>query len=530
MDSCFVFDNLFEGIFKYDTKYNEFSFKVDSFSIASYPSNVRNIWYKCYPELLRKYPKLSKVYDKTRLMNEIENDELLSSIPLTLVSSDDIKERTFHKLFDQDAKFQSLTDKSDRKHYDFTYAIKYDLPNFKGLNIDLYLNDNLISIKQAAKFCDVIDIKYVIKWYNKNEVPTSYDCYKQFSNKELNVFAHVEEIKSEKLKSDMAKCILQHTHEKNITDSNLIKYGGLNHYAKFDLHNKDVVLQVLTIFDNTDEYDKIMTPVTDKIIEVPISVEIFNKLCQVFKLTTNQCLQISKLNSTYDEQLLNYRPKILVEWFVQSIELKRINHDNFNEIYDKHKPESKSRVELAVAWIKTYHEEPPIEIYVSPNETNRSGVNLYRTWCNNVNSNTVPMEMVNIGYWDFMMRNEGKKKNPNHTILYTFFSNTLENKIIFTKSDVDLLSPAINRYFIPVDYDLLKPFLHEELVTNDICTFTQVTKDDWEKIAGGRCDLDIVAFSEMKNIYRERTPLKEVLEYLINSIELKFNVEIVTNE
>jgi hypothetical protein len=133
------------------------------------------------------------------------------------------------------------------------------------------------------------------------------------------------------------------------------------------------------------------------------------------------------------------------------------------------------------------------------------------------------MEMLSMKYYDYMVKSNGVKRNPNQTIMYSYFSNSNENKLIFCKSDVELLDPAIPRYYIPVEFKKLKQYLHEDLLTTDICMFTQLTKNDWEKVAGGKEDIDIVAFNDMKNVYRERMPLKEVIKYLIDNIEIEFD-------
>jgi hypothetical protein len=227
--------------------------------------------------------------------------------------------------------------------------------------------------------------------------------------------------------------------------------------------------------------------------------------------------------------LLSY-PKIdvIAEWFAQRIETKAINSSNFTEYWEKwgSRINNNSRAELCGKWIQYQKEEPPLPIYVSPNTTCGSyNQSPNRIWCTYVNPATIPKEMTSINYYDYMIATKGRKRNPNHTTMYTFFSNTDENKIIFCKSDVELFSPARPRYSIAVEYDKLKPFLHEELDTNGICSFTHLTKDDWNKVAGGNDTFDVVCFSEMKNVYRERTPLKEVLNHFVTAIALQFDIE-----
>ena len=57
-----------------------------------------------------------------------------------------------------------------------------------------------------------------------------------------------------------------------------------------------------------------------------------------------------------------------------------------------------------------------------------------------------------------------------------------------------------------------------------------MTKDDWNKVAGGRDDIDIVAFSDTKNIFRHRTPMMELMTYIIAAIEIKFGINVTMHE
>lgn len=215
-------------------------------------------------------------------------------------------------------------------------------------------------------------------------------------------------------------------------------------------------------------------------------------------------------------------------WFESEIRLKCITSDNFKELFDKYVKEhfTPTFQTLGFAWIAAYHEEPPIEIYGAPNLNVCNNTNA-KIWRECVNASTIPMEMTNMSYYDFMIKNAGEKLNPNECVMWSFFSNSLENKIIFCKADVEFNMPAIKRYHIPIEYAKVKPFLHEELLTNDICMFSKVKDDDWAKISGGKVDIDCVVFSDMKNIYRERTPLKDVIKYLISMISIKFDVNCV---
>ena len=230
-------------------------------------------------------------------------------------------------------------------------------------------------------------------------------------------------------------------------------------------------------------------------------------------------------------KILEISPDYVDYWFCNEIDRKSINklnfEDMFNEYYMNRALPENSR--HGFEWIKTYHEEPPLKIYMSPNH-NVDGETNSRIWSRCVNAFTIPKEMTSMNYYEYMVKTNGKRRDPDATVMYSFFSNSLENKIIFCRSDVEFTEPAVCRYTIPVDFSLVKPYLHEELETNGICMFCKVSEDDWDKIAGGRKNADIVCFSDCKNIYRERNPLKNVITYIINMIQDKFDKEVIPVE
>lgn len=202
----------------------------------------------------------------------------------------------------------------------------------------------------------------------------------------------------------------------------------------------------------------------------------------------------------------------------------------YNELIDKyikgHTAETDNKLAyLGMLYIKRFHEEPPLVLYGSPN-TNISGNTNKKMWNKYVNDSTTPKEMTDMFFWKFMIKNNGNKRSEKSTSIYTFFSNSLENKIIFVKSDVVLDSPAVLRVDIPIEFNKLKSYLHEGIETNNICMFTELTANDFNKISGGRGDIDCVVFSDRKNVYCERTPLRNVMKHLLESIEVEYEIEI----
>ena len=198
----------------------------------------------------------------------------------------------------------------------------------------------------------------------------------------------------------------------------------------------------------------------------------------------------------YKEQIRNYLYKLLSQCIVNKVDIspyygivsKFELRDYKYEIVSNNNPPKGiknfiggmgfvSRVveTLGTNYIKTYHKEPPIEIYSSPRVAP-----MEETWRKYVN-NDVPAEISKYSYYDYMIRNNGSRRPKNITALYTYLSNTTENKIIFINNDNTLDKPARLRHIIPINYDKVKDFLAEELITNDISLLTQVSNKDWEK-------------------------------------------------
>ena len=179
---------------------------------------------------------------------------------------------------------------------------------------------------------------------------------------------------------------------------------------------------------------------------------------------------------------------------------------------------------LGWKYIEAYKEVPPLKIYTNPKIENIS--NIWRK----VTSFEIPLEMTNQKYYDYMISHDGEKRPENITAMYSYFSNTAENKLIFISNDDVLDKPAKLRYIIPVKYDVIKEFVTEDIDTNDICLFTTVSNADWAKIANSNERLDIVAFSDIKNVYKERTPMKTLIQFFKDAIELKFDCSLKLEE
>ena len=180
---------------------------------------------------------------------------------------------------------------------------------------------------------------------------------------------------------------------------------------------------------------------------------------------------------------------------------------------------------IAMAYVKAYKAEPPFKFYHGPN-VNINGVNLERTWRKFVN-NDVPFEMVKQRYYEFMRKNNGRKKPENITGMYVYISNCTNSKMIFIDDKLELGGPAKKVGEIPVPFEDIKTYLIGELDMNNTCLLDKFTSEEWTKTTGNpECLNDCIVISDEKNVYRERTPILKLINWFIECIGCKFDVEI----
>lgn len=548
---AFIFANVFDTLFDYDEKYDELAFKKEisaqtiTDDINSRSKGLRDIWYRCYPVLMRHY-NLYMVYDEDQLLNAIEYDNDYAFIPDAFVTQKMLNEHIFNKPIEQDYIFKQLTEQNDRDHFSLTHPVKYA----DGLNVDNYAERGLIDIIHLKNFLNVMDVKWTIKYLNDYKINAQLVAKRLY--KEPNFDELFALIVDDSTKRKLASVILENA--KGIRSFGLIPYSDvLKNYRLFDFTNEDISCMV------TEE----MVRQLNECCKEPQDMSTGNRVEQTInalKETFHYCLRY-KHSGDYLKLVLKYgslddilnacfincdatidwmvqrRSELAVAYVSECIRRKIVNRSNLGEYIKRFTLENhEHRFDIGFAWIEAYKEEPPLMFYPNPNYREQrsidklnprrswqKGITIADCWATYVNNSTTPMEMTSMKYYDYMVKSNGVKRNPNQTIMYSYFSNSNENKLIFCKSDVELLDPAVPRYYIPVEFKKLKQYLHEDLLTTDICMFTQLTKKDWEKVAGGREDIDVVVFNDMKNIYRERTPLKVVIKYLIENIEIEFD-------
>ena len=210
-------------------------------------------------------------------------------------------------------------------------------------------------------------------------------------------------------------------------------------------------------------------------------------------------------------------------WFAEIIK-RKIDIKTILGFYNiDYKKEFYNQRPLSSYWIEFFKEEPLLELYTDPKI-----YNLAREWKIYFDID-IPKEMTDLKYYEYIIKNNGQKHPKNITAIYTYFSNSEFNKIIFVSTDDVLDKPAKLRYIIPFGFDSIKEFLTEELNISKLCKFTRITNDDWNKISGGHDRINTITFSNVKNAYGEYSKLFELIEYFKSSIEVKYNITLMTD-
>lgn len=174
---------------------------------------------------------------------------------------------------------------------------------------------------------------------------------------------------------------------------------------------------------------------------------------------------------------------------------------------------------LGCIWIEYKHCDPPFELW--PTTPDKKLQNAYTRHISSV----LPREYTERRFYDYMMKNKSKR-STDCTAIYTLFSNNNEHKIIFIDDNNLLESPAKKRMTIPIKYESVKTFFGEELDTNNVTMLSKISGSDFDKICGGNHLIDCFVYSDIKNIYRERTPLKQILDFFVDVIQMKFNIKV----
>jgi len=375
-----------------------------------------------------------------------------------------------------------------------------------------YVNENNVyksKLEEHIKKEKELEEKYKKLSIQQNSKTFAIDLFDNFDSDSESDSKEYEKIKEEKQKlEEISKERDKLTIEKqNILD---IIHHSENTFNRYKLIARDLIQNYISLSNNENNYYM-------KLMQKPFEEFIFISTPElVFKLIQQNILHKKELKEKAGKVYIKYL-------FEKKLTEKKINKENFTEKYKKYFEILKDyKYSIADLWIKTYKEEPPLEIYFSPNEYNLSNV-----WSRYINSYTIPKEMKSMNYWRYMIKTNGEKKNPNNTTMYTYFYNSNENKIIFCQSDVEFNDIAVLRFEIPILYSEVKDFLTQKLQKKNICKFTHLTKNDWNVLTNGNLK-DIVVFSEYKNILEEDyTEMPELLNYFETSISTEFGVEVI---
>ena len=534
-----IFANIFDDLFVYDEKYNELKFIADISSetvteiVTKKPKGIRDIWYRCYPAIMAAH-SLNKTYSMNDLLTAIEKDDGYDFIPNSFIMDDMRKNHIFRKIIEQDYLFEKLMEDNDRRHFKLDIPILYE----DGLNFNKYAEKGFIDLSQVSKYLNFMDIKWTIKYANDGH---SVAPYVRRIYMEDTIGEDLFEQLNEKARKEYAEIVT--TQFDNIMRFKILDYCDIiGRYNRFRMSEPDmsgsITQKIASLWTDDEKVQERIKNTFDYCIQYLIS-SMYLKLVIKYG-TIAQKVRVCMNHDAYTaDVLLQMNSDIVIPYCYELIKMKTITPDNIQEYVEKYGILSHAdRFDLGFAWVETYKEEPPLCIYPNPNyvenlskdKTNpiskwRTGRNIKDAWSVAINASTIPQEMCSMKYYDYMVKSNGVKRNPKQTIMYSFFSNSSENKLVFCRSDVELLDPAVPRWYIPVEFKSLKRYLHEDLITTDICMFSQLTKNDWEKISRGKDDIDVVVFCDNKNIYRERTPLKTIIKYVVDNINIEFDVE-----
>ena len=522
-----IVQNILSGVLSYDEKYEEFKFIVNDpeQTVRGLSFPLRMLFYIVYAEISTKDNKLYKILKPERLIEMMDSDEECTYILNTYIercSKEYLQSRVFKKPIEDDYRFMALSEKADRSHFRFKYPIYYEDENGEQyLNFDRYLRMQLISLEQCSFAINHLDKEYVITYINENDV-TSPGITDKLTVRDLKL---VKEDTRKKIINERLRTAKEPVSEEYYLENcDLVKnYQHFSNKLPFVISLSKSVLSII---------DTVQDKIKRKMIEHLTKVFLDDALCKHIierkdDLYMSLIPRLATEHRALTHRLLERYPSCtigMINYMLSSGVIMK--HDELNDVLNRYHSameNDEERFTIGFNCVRYLHCEPPLFVYPNPQMAYDNSI-IMNYWSTYINKRNVPQEMSSMKYYDYMVRSNGVKRNPNQTIMYSYFSNSNENKLVFCRSNVELEEPARSRYYIPVEFSMLKQFLHEELDTNDICMFTQLTKDDWNKIACGNDSIDVVVFSDVKNVYRERTKLADIIDYIINSIIIKFLV------
>ena len=580
MNAAKVLSVVFPKEFTYDEKHNDFFAKM-KIDIISYPFNLRQLFYILYPKTHDSSNEFSLT--RTELNNLMDTDPEVQYIENPEMFSDEVLKH----LIKDDFEYLALDNDQDRKFYEMSYIVKYsktvlntdsDTWNFEYLfEKQVYPISERFDKMKLAKYGSYGFIEFLRKGsklsidgmisrilimrfhrqFSKNSEKTlemlSEELHMNKSDKKCLVSSYIRIVKDDKehVFGEYDETAIE------IDFDGMLECGVLNENIAnqfFEYSTNDNVLDLFVSFESLGmDTSRFLEKITErttlrefiemskKISEETAKVIVSKELLNMFKVNNffdkidwnpfnfetfdvNNCDRsiikyvLDNHNEFLNQVLENVNQENVLKWFCEMTMRKLFKIEYIENFPNDWRTELYNKRVLASYWIEYMRIEPPLSIYPSPMD-----YDLAKDWERLFSADT-PMEMVDRRYYDYMLRNDGKKRPQNITAMYSYFSNSEFNKIIFISTDDVLDKPAKLRFIIPVSFDVVKEFLTEDLDIGGICKFTRITNDDWTKITGGKDRIDVVAFSNVKNVYGEYSKMSELIEYFKSSIEVKFDI------
>lgn len=580
MNAAKVLSVVFPKEFTYDEKHNDFFAKM-KIDIMNYPFNLRQLFYMLYPkthdsskEFSLTRTELNNLMDTDPEVQYIENPEMFS-------------EEVLKHLIKDDFEYLSLDNDQDRKFYEMRHIVKYsktvlntdsDTWNFEYLfEKQLYPISERFDKMKLAKYGSYGFIEFLRKssklsidgmisrilimrfhkQFSKNSEKTlemlSEELHMNKSDKKCLVSSYIRIVKDDKehvfgeydetaIEIDfdgMLECGVPNENIANQFFKNATNDNVLDLFVSFESLGMDTsrFLEKITEKSTLREFIEMSKKISEETARTIVSKELLNMFkannffdkidWNPFNFETfdiNNCDRsiikyvLDNHNEFLKQVLENVNQWNVLKWFCEMTMRKLFKIEYIENFPNNWRTELYNKRVLASYWIEYMRIEPPLSIYPSPMD-----YDLAKDWERLFSADT-PMEMLDRRYYDYMLRNDGKKRPQNITAMYSYFSNSEFNKIIFISTDDVLDKPAKLRFIIPVSFDVVKEFLTEDLDIGGLCKFTRITNDDWTKITGGKDRIDVVAFSNVKNVYGEYSKMSELIEYFKSSIEVKFDI------
>lgn len=577
MNASKVLSVVFPNEFTYDEKHNDFFAKM-KIDIMSYPFNLRQLFYMLYPKTRDSSKEFS--ITRTELNNLMDTDPEVQYIE----NPEEFSEESLKHLIKDDFEYLALDNDQDRKFYEMNYIVKYS-KNVLGTDSNTW-NFEYLFEKQLYPISERFDkiklTKYgsyrFIEFLRKNSklsldgtisrilIMRFHYQFSKDSNKTLkgmfedltmdkyekerfvNVYIRIIRDDKEKVFGEYDETAIQINFdgmlECGVPNENIanqfFEYATNNNvldlFVSFDSLGMDTsrFLEKITKEITLREFVEMSKKISEETAERIIAIDIFNVRNFFEKIDWNpfnfKTFNVNTCHKSILKYVLDNHTELLkqvlenvnqenvLKWFCEMTVRKLFKIEYIENFPNDWKTERYHDRVLASYWIEYMRIEPPLSIYPSPMDYNLAG-----DW-RRLFSIDPPMEMYDRRYYDYMLRNDGKKRPQNITAMYSYFSNSEFNKIIFISTDDILDKPARLRFIIPVSFDVVKEFLTEDIDISGICKFTRITNDDWTKITGGKDRIDVVAFSNVKNIYGEYSKMSELIEYFKSSIEVKFDI------